>query len=95
MRVFTMYLSEDGLNGQCATNVRALHLLAVNSEYNPLTISYFDRDTATHKSIGFSYENLFIALKASTGSSAFYAFCTLECESGTEIRIQELGIYKG
>ena len=90
-----MYLSEDGLDLSYTTNVKALHALAIRSQYKPIIISYSDRADNVHKQIDFNYKNLLKALEANSGGGKYYTYCTLECESGAEIRIQEHKIFKG
>lgn len=85
-RVFTIFLSADGLHQKCFTNVKALFNGIKETEYNPKTIALAGLDD-----MNYSYINLLRAVKLSQANNRVH-MCTLYCDDIATISIQELTI---
>jgi len=84
MKVYTIILSEDGLFGRCATNIKALDKIIALCQYSPISIEYNNGEKWCE--INYSYANLNKALKC---RPELYGSCYINCKSG-KITVEEL-----
>ena len=62
MKVYSIYLSEDGQEIYYATNSKSLFELIEFTEYNPTIIQYLDDDNK-YRVVKYNYSNLNLAVK--------------------------------
>jgi hypothetical protein len=94
MKIYSLYLSQDGLMHEAATNAKALDMLLVKSGYSLDEIEVFDNIKQQHRTLPYSYANLCLAVRVSSANNSFYARLSVEDKKdrANSIRIQELKI---
>jgi hypothetical protein len=85
MRVFAIYLSEDGLMSKAATNVKALFDLIEESGYEPENIFYIGENKKSVEK-PYSYNNLLKAMNR----EGFYGGASIYCKYNNNITVTEL-----
>lgn len=89
--VFVLRLSEDGINNEAATNIKAAYRLIVESGYSPVFISYFHERLKKLMYNPFSYSNLVKSIREAQKKHRF-TVATIECENRSQIEINEIGL---
>lgn len=89
MKIYTIYLSEDGLHGSVYTNVKAIYNGISQLGYTPLVVTIMDRSNYTYTEVKYTYANLVKAIRSSSGDGKYYSRVTIDCEGGASIEIQE------
>ena len=94
MKVFVLYLSEDGLFQEYATNAKSLFEMIRSSGYGVDNIEFPDRnnggDIQPWEKVPFNYRNLVKAMKLSS-SKKYYSMFHCTTPYGFRIRVNELG----
>lgn len=85
MRVFSIYLSEDGLLNEAATNVKALFNTIESIGYEPIEIYYTDID-GKGVDAKYSYSSLLKAMNR----DGFYGWAYIKCANDSTIEVKEL-----
>jgi hypothetical protein len=95
MKIYSLLLSEDGLNHDVYTNVKAMFngIEKLGDGYMPTIISMYDRKANEGKGarleLKYSYANLVKAIRISTTEGKYYAHLDLECDNEANITVTE------
>ena len=95
MKIYSLLLSEDGLNHDVYTNVKAMFngIEELGDGYMPTIISVHDRKANEGKGawlkLKYSYANLVKAIRISTTEGKYYASLTLENDYEVLIEINQ------
>ena len=95
MKIYSVYLSEDGLMSQVYTNIKALYNGILEHGYEAKTIMIRSRETNESAHYGgrftevkFTYANLVKGLRESSDGGKLYERLTIICKGG-DMRIYE------
>lgn len=88
MKIYTIYLSEDGLQTECYTNIKALYNGIMETGY----INGGEQVGFYTESVKFNYANLVKKLKESTQNNKYYANVQILEGTETKIYIKEMQI---
>ncbi len=93
MRIYSLYLSEDGLHPRCFTNAKVL-FGALNTVYeNASEIQFYNRFTEKFEYIKFNYSNILKAIKLNSGiDNRYFIQFDVMCKDGARMQVKELQI---
>ena len=89
MKIYTIRMSEDGLDINCFTNVKALYKGILDTQY------VTENDSATigyEGKVKFSYPNLVKELNKNSQNKKYYSRAYINCENSNSLEIQEMNI---
>jgi hypothetical protein len=90
MKIYTIRMSEDGLDINCFTNIKALYNGILQTGY------VTENDNATLGYYGglikFNYPNLVKELNKNSQNKKYYSRAYINCENNNSLEIQEMNI---
>ena len=91
MKIYSIQMSEDGLNRQVYTNIKALYNGILATDYTPIVVTMVEETSPmyTYTDIKFTYANLVKVLRHSSNDGKRYESAGIGCENGSYLNIQE------
>jgi len=91
MKIYSIYMSEDGISRRVYTNVKALYNGILETGYTPIVVTMVDETSQIYKYIDlkFTYANLCKVLRHSSNDGKRYETAGIGCDNGSYLTIKE------
>jgi len=91
MKIYSIYMSEDGINRQVYTNVKALYNGLLKTGYTPIVVTMVEESSPVniYTDLNFTYANLCKVLRHSSHEGKRYESAGIGCHNGSYLNVQE------
>lgn len=91
MKIYSIYMSHDGLAKEVYTNIKALYKGIMNTGYTPSVVTMIKTSESgyTITDLKFNYKNLCKVLRTSSRGGKFYENAGIGCEGDAYINVEE------